>query len=670
MGVGLILLVVQVLLLGSVFYSFRTTQQKTADRFIKVGLQAVTTHQISLLNQLGAIAINETNAAMIMVCNDQKTVAWSYPKSTQNCQVNQQGDYRRVERSLFSDNSYPKIIFYFPFWPQKSLLWMGGISVVIIIFGGFCLLWRLRYYIVKDVYQPIRDIGKGEKNFLIEEFDLVNKNLCSLREQEKQYFANQALMNIATQVAHDIRSPLSSMQSAIEYLGHLKIEDPKGTDVLNLLELSAKRLTRIADNLLRKHQGQDGLEPSSVFSIHQVLDELVGEFQGQEEYRNIHFVKQYSSNAIHLRGNATKIQRAFGNIINNAAEAMTFQGTITFRTENSGEKVNISIADTGPGMTEEKLQKVLAGGHTEGKADGHGIGTKVVRETVEEHQGNLRAESTLGQGTTFFIDLPCITHAEAIHTFTLNLNPNETVLIVDDDAGLREQWRLVLKDHGIKTLLCDSYEDVVRQNINLDLTPAAIVDYHFENSEKSGVDVVKYLQSIRFKNLYLCTAEYWKPILQREAKELCVPLCPKPLPAIVIQAIPSPEKKGFIEEPKMGKAKHNVLVIDDDPAILMSWELRQEQLEIKELKTFQNLETLISAEIDLSTIDLAFVDKNIDGSKHNGGETITYLKQKGLQRVVLASGENVESLKNDPQFKEVDFFLQDKIPKSIKEFMG
>lgn len=483
--------------------------------------------------------------------------------------------------------------------------------------------------------------------------------LVGAHQREQQFLAEREVTKVATQVAHDIRSPLSSMQAALGYFNKMKITDPKAPGALNLLELSANRLTSIADNLLKKHKGQK--DDKILFNLHKVLDELIGEYQAREEFKEMKFVKHYVSQAVQLVGDRSKLQRAFGNIIKNAVEAMQSIGTMTITTQLGEEGVLVSLADTGPGIAKDKLDKILQGGFTEGKQDGHGIGMKVVSETVKELRGNLTAESKIGKGTTFIIHLPTPSEEtrtnvekekELIEQMTLNVPVKKPVLVVDDDPSLREQWRMVLNDHGVETILCESHEDLLQNIAVMTKTKTAIVDYTFHNSKMTGEDVIRYLQSNGFNNLTLCTAEYWRPDMHRLAKELGVQLCPKPLPRILVTT-----GNGY-----------TVLVIDDDKGIRLTWEFQQEKLGIKVLHSYANLEALQSNGIELATIDIAFVDKNIEGSQFSGAQVVEFLKAKGIAKIVLASGEDAATLKADPQFAKADYILNEKIPQDMKQF--
>lgn len=95
-----------------------------------------------------------------------------------------------------------------------------------------------------------------------------------------------------------------------------------------------------------------------------------------------------------------------------------------------------------------------------------------------------------------------------------------------------------------------------------------------------------------------------------------------------------------------------------------------EWLEPIPLYCFPNLESLKMSKVDLHAIDIAFVDKNIEESAFNGGDVVNYLRSKTSGKIVLASGEDEEVLKQDPQFSQVDFVVSEKVPTSFKAFFS
>ncbi|MDO8527486.1 MAG: ATP-binding protein [Deltaproteobacteria bacterium] len=524
--------------------------------------------------------------------------------------------------------------------------------------------------------------GTMEVDQLASAIDQMQKNLKQYEIAMQEEAVYREMGRITAHVAHDLASPLSSMQVALEYFRHMKEIDKTTPEHVNLLELSSKRLKSISRDLLDQYKGSD---PKNIlFSIHKMLDELVGEYQAQPSFARVDFIKQYSDHAIFLHGERDKLQRVFGNLIKNAIEAMNKYGTLTLKTQATESGVIIEIQDTGSGMSQETLEKILKGGVSHGKKDGHGIGIAVVQKSIAEHGGKLECESELGSGTTFRIKLALpgsrqnknVQFEEGVtETFALVRKTDEPVVIIDDDASMLEQWRLILEKNHVPVILSSSYEDFVNQRITPKISSIAIVDYHFENSELNGLQVIRKLKEQGFQNLYLCTAEYWKPSIQKEAKELGVTICPKPLPKIVIasEAKQSRANIGIASSPlapSNDKAGYTVLVIDDDAVIRMGWGLMKEKLHIATLHCFASLEEMQSQSVDLTSIDIAFVDKNIDGSAFNGATVLNYLKSNGVSKIVLASGEREEDLKADPQFALADFVVNAKIPRSFKEFFS
>lgn len=358
------------------------------------------------------------------------------------------------------------------------------------------------------------------------------------RQRLREFFLRQhlqaekeKLLKVSSQVAHDIRSPLTSLNAVVRHWRDRLPED----DYFTLLDLSAKRLHSIANEVLDQH----GPRKKGIFSLHRLLDELIGEHSAGSN--GILFKKQYGE-ALSVSGNRDRLQRAFGNIIKNAAEAMNGKGTLSFKTTSQNDHAVVEISDTGPGMSPEVLKKVLQGGFTS-KKEGHGIGMEVVREVVEGHQGKIEADSIVGRGTTFRIKLPLPDSStlkeseeveEGVGSFELNANKGEQIVVIDDDPSAQLQWELILRKLGLEPLTYESFEDFQKKAHERSPLKTAIVDYHYDNSELNGFQIIAKLKESGYTNVMLCTGEYWKPAVQQEAKKLGVPICPKPIPKVVL----------------------------------------------------------------------------------------------------------------------------------------
>ncbi len=597
----------------------------------------------------------------------------------------------------------------FSLFPSHQLIVPISVSIVIVLVSTLVAIGIAHFFrgIFQQIYQAIHRIDQGD---LESEIDVsstlrdVNRLGVAMEQMRLKLVKNQdfevrektlqAIEQTATHVAHDIRSPLSSMKAATRLLVKTAGHDASAKDALNLLQLSSTRLENIANDLLRKHRGD--LPTSNTFSIHEVIDELVGEFQASPLGYGVKFEKNYHYAALYVTGNKSGIGRAIGNIIKNALEAMqgnasSGESVLTVSTalnspspglrptSPTGGEVDhvivIKVTDTGPGITEEKIALIMQGGHTEGKKDGHGIGTMIAQEMIALHKGSVAIESRIGEGTTFIMTLPSTQLIETPVSDTVISIPYSgegPIFVIDDDAGLREQWRLTLLAQDIEARVFERWEEWEQQR---PLTPALshegrggmkdtfIIDYHFENSEVDGLEIIRRLKSRGYTQFVLATAEYWKPMIKEASQELGIIVCPKPLPTVVVQRdLPLPTSPYKGEELEQG---YTVLVLDDDLGIQETWKVMQRSWGVQALHTYATMEECQNSAIDLSTIDVAFVDKNIPGSAWTTDAVIAHLRTCGVGKVWIASGNTLQDIRNDAACADADGILDGKLPSSI-----
>lgn len=230
--------------------------------------------------------------------------------------------------------------------------------------------------------------------------------LAIATENEKRMAEERSLTKVASQVVHDIRSPLATLNVVAHYFNKKQSNDEEFQGFTKLLQTSIERLRNIAEDLLNRRKNESSQTPTL---LHDAIDSLITEFRSRFT-RDLQFVTEYHHPTIPVSATKNELQRAFGNIFTNAIEAMQSTGTITIKTDSSDIGVRIRVQDNGPGMTAEILQKVLKGGFTYGKTNGNGVGMTVVREIVEKYKGKLDGASSVGLGTTFLIDLPLYAH--------------------------------------------------------------------------------------------------------------------------------------------------------------------------------------------------------------------------------------------------------------------
>ncbi|TVQ19507.1 MAG: sensor histidine kinase, partial [Bacteroidetes bacterium] len=140
--------------------------------------------------------------------------------------------------------------------------------------------------------------------------------------------------------------------------------------------------------------------------IHKIIENCLLILQNQIK-NNISIKKNYADKPCLLRCNEGKIHQAVLNLLMNAAQAIEEKGTITIQTQNSGQKLYISIIDTGCGIKKENLTKVTDPFFTtKDPGKGTGLGLSITQNIIDEHNGTLEIISEFGKRTTINITLP------------------------------------------------------------------------------------------------------------------------------------------------------------------------------------------------------------------------------------------------------------------------
>jgi signal transduction histidine kinase len=117
-------------------------------------------------------------------------------------------------------------------------------------------------------------------------------------------------------------------------------------------------------------------------------------------------VKENYEHSLKIQGDPNRLIQVFVNLFSNAIQAMGGTGgELAISTKNDGERVQIRISDTGPGIPSENLSKIFDPFYST-KESGTGLGLAIVRKIIDEHKGLIGVESTVGQGTVFTVNLP------------------------------------------------------------------------------------------------------------------------------------------------------------------------------------------------------------------------------------------------------------------------
>jgi two-component system, NtrC family, sensor histidine kinase HydH len=210
---------------------------------------------------------------------------------------------------------------------------------------------------------------------------------------------------VAAGVAHEVRTPLGILRSAAQILGRsLPAERPESAELIDMIIGEVDRLDRVVAGLLdlaRPHEPV--VEPTSLAGILMRALEFI-ELQAREKGVVVHRV--LDAVLPPARCDPEQIYQVALNLLVNALQLVPAGGTVTVRTSAAGPgRVAFEVADDGPGIAPDVLPRIFAPFFSL-RPGGTGLGLALVQRTVLAHHGAVTAESTVGRGTTFRVELP------------------------------------------------------------------------------------------------------------------------------------------------------------------------------------------------------------------------------------------------------------------------
>lgn len=209
-------------------------------------------------------------------------------------------------------------------------------------------------------------------------------------------------------MAHEMRTPLSVIVGAVQLL-EMKAKEKN----LGVIKSNCCRLLRLTNNLLdlaKIEAGYQALKPVNC-RLDSLLDEIVRSVKPYALQKHLDLSYTGSSEAITMALDIDKIERVMLNLLSNAIKFTEPGGAVCVTSGRSGDRVYISVKDTGAGIPEDSLNVIFnryrqAGRNVAAEYEGSGIGLSLVKSFINLHQGNIKVISEAGRGSEFIIDLP------------------------------------------------------------------------------------------------------------------------------------------------------------------------------------------------------------------------------------------------------------------------
>ncbi len=294
-----------------------------------------------------------------------------------------------------------------------SLLFAGSLALLI---GVLLSYWTSRHLVspLQRLTEAAYRIGQGQLNErvpistkdevgqLAQAFNSMADNLKHQENLRKQFTAD---------IAHELRTPLTSIRSYIEAFQDGVL--PASYDNLTSLNEEIDRLVGLASDLRDLNVAEIGALKLNLqaLDLGNLLDKVIRNLSSLIQDKELNLIWHKPTTSVLMQGDERLLTRLFYNLIHNAYKYTETDGKIIVDLKSFTNSVHIQISDTGNGISEDDLPFIFERFYRADKSriretGGTGIGLALVQQITTLHQGTIRTDSKIGQGTIFKINFP------------------------------------------------------------------------------------------------------------------------------------------------------------------------------------------------------------------------------------------------------------------------
>ena len=471
----------------------------------------------------------------------------------------------------------------------------------------------------------------------------------------------EKISKVATQVAHDIRSPLEMFKGLKDELSLLPESSRRR------IQLGINRIEEITFNLLKNHKVS-----SKVYTVHKseeilsilegILTEKSIEFRGCEKILIEESFNPHSYGLFSLidRGNLKSI---ISNLINNSVDAFEGNaGRVSLRLYSKDNQNIIEILDNGSGISEDLAMNLFTKGFTT-KKNGNGLGLYNAKQDIEAAGGTLTFTTDLGKGTTFTITLP---KSEAPSTFidAILTEKYERIIVLDDDPAFHEVWSKRLEGLESKVEHIYSVKEMFSKYQALHPKILLLSDFELMDNEFDGIDIIQKFQHA--DHSVLVTARFEEQAIQDRCFENGIKLLPKSL-VNYVKVIKSQsehsslnlfesaaEKSSFYpkgEEAGIESKKSPIVLIDDDKFVHINWSLICKKIGL-DLHVFYSIDDFLKLAHTFDKGTRIYIDSHL-GDGIQGEFESEQIFNLGFDNLFLTTGYQKEDINKPSWIKEI-----------------
>ena len=273
------------------------------------------------------------------------------------------------------------------------------------------------------IARAVEAMKEGASDFISKPFEMEQLKTAIAKALERKALSGE-VVRLLGDISHDIKNLLSpvvcgaellesEIEELVERLPEMEAVKAQASrklcdEVIAMLRDTASRVQDRTKEIADYMKGVSSAPRFGPCWVGEVVNSVFKTLHLVADEKGIRLSHEGLDSLPAIQADERRLYSAFYNLVNNALAEVPRQGTINIRGENDRERRQLClwVSDTGRGMSPE-VRETLFTAHTISlKAEGTGLGTKIVKDVIEAHGGEISVESQEGTGTTFFIRLP------------------------------------------------------------------------------------------------------------------------------------------------------------------------------------------------------------------------------------------------------------------------
>jgi PAS domain S-box-containing protein len=314
--------------------------------------------------------------------------------------------------------------------------------------------------------------------------------------------ANQAKSRFLATASHDLRQPLQTLALLSGILRRV-VRESSALEALAQQEQAIGAMTRLLSALLDISKLESGaIRPELTdFRISDLFEGLRREFASIATSKNLELQVSLCGEVAH--SDPALVEQIMKNLLSNAIKYTAPGGRVALRGQLEGGAVKVDVVDTGIGIASDQIAYIYdefyqVGVPANSSREGYGLGLSIVQRLVKLLDLRLEVSSEIGQGSIFSLRLPRgqpqrATAPQAAAVSRESRAGQPLVLLVEDDPGVRDATRMLLRVEGYRVTAVASLEEALRSVREQGTPDLLITDYHLADGEL-GTQVIAALR--------------------------------------------------------------------------------------------------------------------------------------------------------------------------------